>query len=321
MPKQQLETTLNTCGEKESRCSMVGTSKILTVSYGTFSCTLEGFDEPFSTMKAIAEYFRDLAADDRYFGAEPPTPDANMLHRIAEGEIQRRVEAKINASGVVLKAHGSTIPEESPPAPASAPMTAAEAEQPVVPAQDVDAESAAEKLKRIRAVVADRNLALADRTDAGYTGADFEDADLAADTGPYADIDATDFGFDLDLPEPPAVEGRPAMPEAAQMPPAETDEEPVGESEETLAPDAGQDIETEVSDAAPDANLIATDQENLAADQGDDLPVKSAEEPVDLLVADAPADSAIDRILAGLPIAARDRLNAWPKLDDADERR
>lgn len=148
---------------------MTGASKILTVSYGTFSCTLEGFDDPFNTMKAIAEYFRDLAAGDRYFGAEPPVPDAAMLHQIAEREIHRRVEAKIQENGVILRAADSDLP--AAPGPAPAPSVADTA------VSDVASETVAARLQRIRAKHSAAAVAAVPLADVSDETADYVAAD------------------------------------------------------------------------------------------------------------------------------------------------
>lgn len=125
-----------------------GASKILTVSYGTFSCTLEGFDEPFGMMKMVAEYFRDLAAQDRHFGAVPPQPEAETLHRLAAAQTPCPIEAHVEEDQVVLRA------AQTGQAPAPAAVN----------------DAVAEKLARIRLAVAAARAAAEDARE-GASGA------------------------------------------------------------------------------------------------------------------------------------------------------
>jgi hypothetical protein len=60
---------------------MSDAKRILTVSYGTFSCTLEGFADPLGTLRDVTDHFRNLVAEDPNFGA---VPEAKRRDTLAE---------------------------------------------------------------------------------------------------------------------------------------------------------------------------------------------------------------------------------------------
>ncbi len=310
---------------------MVGSSKILTVSYGTFSCTLEGFDESFDTMKAIAEYFRDLAADDRYFGAEPPTPDAEMLARIAEKEITRRVEARMETSGIVLRPAAAlasqqatqSAPESAPeldvagqPAPTEAPAEVAaepqikaeaapvmpppvEAEpviEPVAPPAPA-ADGVAAKLQRIRAVVGkSAQQPTTDYIEDIHANAPSDDFDLTSVLEASEDTSA-DQVFDEVEAEVETVE--------AEAPEAEVDDSDVAdfgaldeETPEDATEEAFDHVEETVIGTITTPEAIEDDAENEVIDED---PAAFADEE------DAPqveADEVVEEVAETTDVAA-----------------
>ena len=199
---------------------MVQNNKILTVSYGTFSCTLEGFDDSFETMKSIAEYFRDLAADDRYFGSEPPQPDAEMLARIARSDVSRQVEASHNDTGVLLRATDPTPVTPSQPLEQDKPVAEAHqthatpeafGSEPLADAPSTDApaaDSIAAKLQRIRAVVShsdENSVIYTEDDDTALLSAAAGPKDAVAAAFEAGSLHSSDFEDEADTSTQPPV--------------------------------------------------------------------------------------------------------------------
>lgn len=300
---------------------MVNNNKILTVSYGTFSCTLEGFEDSFETMKAIAEYFRDLAADDRYFGAEPPQLDPETLALIARREASRSVEARrdANGTGVILRANAYEAPAETPaeqPAPAAAApvepvaeapapeveVAVAETAEPVAPvspaAQSFAPESIAAKLQRIRAVVSRNEAAEAD----DYSEDEHADSVIASAADEMtAALDADSQHVDADEPEALPVDDELSAAFARIDARAETAiyaGDQGSYEEETDATDGNvmsilAAMQAEATTAAEAEEVEAADEANTLATADDEA---ADDEDADVLFADAPEDMATEEL-------------------------
>lgn len=158
----------------ESEDLMSDTNKILDVTYGTFSCRLEGFDDSVETMKTVVTFFHELAGHDRFMDMTPQAPDLETLAELTGREAGVDVDAHTEDGGLVLRARPTDTPEDARPSlriqhPA-AERSEAEALSPSIFEDDTAAETPDETAEEPEATVHTGTL-----SDTSGTAATFDD--------------------------------------------------------------------------------------------------------------------------------------------------
>lgn len=219
---------------------MVSSSKILTVSYGTFSCTAEGFEDPLEVVKDATHFFRGVVREDRFFGAEPPQFDPELAAELLQSQISAEAgQGKLTLGSPVSTGHAperpaaaSQIPAGAAERPAAQDMAEMAAEpstgepKVAVSYQGDGSEDDLEEVRRaedtIASILADETGEDSLEADAALFG-DADDADVAA--APQPGVGPSD-------PDSVAAKLRRIRAVVAQGAPAEADAEPEPEEAE-----------------------------------------------------------------------------------------
>ncbi|WP_226624433.1 hypothetical protein [Alloyangia pacifica] len=163
---------------------MVSSSKILTVSYGTFSCTAEGFEDPLGVVKDTTQFFRGVVREDRFFGAEPPQFDPELAAQL----LQAQLDAEAQGGRLVLRGPLADV-AGAPSQPVSAAPAAGATADVVGPDADRGMETAlAETAARAAADAAEEAAEQAAAAEARAAEAETAAIEAAATTAPQPPI-------------------------------------------------------------------------------------------------------------------------------------
>lgn len=182
---------------------MVSSSKILTVSYGTFSCTAEGFEDPLGVVKDTTQFFRGVVREDRFFGAEPPQFDPELAAQL----LQAQMDAEAQGGRLVLRGPladvAASAPASAAPVISSEPVIGPDADRGMEDALAATAARvAAEEEAEAEIDTAETDVALSAEQEVDLPGEDSlaaEAAFFAAEAGHGSDTDydyeETDFAM------------------------------------------------------------------------------------------------------------------------------
>ncbi|MFG5384561.1 hypothetical protein [Yoonia sp. R2-816] len=237
-------------------------NKILSVSYGTFSCRLEGFEDSVETMKTVVSYFHELAGHDRFMDMEPQAPDLDELADLTVEDDGTPVEAVVD-SGVVSLRIQRPEPTEEEERPSLRLRRDKPAEQPM----DEDV-SDLDDLTDEASDLDDQDDDVSDLDDDVSDLDDLEDD--VADLDDYDDVAASDDDSDEHAEVDDAAELDDAVAEDDLDEVAAEDmdivEDTEVEEEDTLAADDDTDEDEMVAAEADDADDDMAEAELVAED-------------------------------------------------------